>query len=81
MGYLQIKKNDVKMFKSFLSGREIEVGVVIGAQANVFGTGEEVYIFYGNEDSDTYKAHVTRQKRAYTTPGDQQLVMLGLVRG
>ncbi len=80
MGYLLIKKDDVKIFKSFLSGNEIEVGVLIGSQANIFCAGEEVYIFYGNEDSDTYKAQITRQKRWSGRPGDQSLLTLGLVK-
>ena len=80
MSYLLIKKDDAKIFKSFLSGNEIEVGVVIGSQANVFGTGEEVYIFYGNDDSDSYQARVTRQRRRSAIPGEQTLVMLGIVK-
>ena len=80
MGNLLIKKDDVKIFKSFLSGHEIEVGVLIGPQANIFGAGEEVYIFYGNDDSDSYKARITRQKRWSGSPGDQSLLMLGLVK-
>lgn len=80
MGYLLIKKDDVKTFKSFLSGNEIEVGVRIGAQANMFNPHEEVYVFYGNDDSDTYKALITRQKRAPATSEDHALLMLSLVR-
>jgi hypothetical protein len=80
MSYLLIKKDDVKVFKSFLSGNEIEVSVLIGPQANIFSTGEEVYIFYGNDDSDTYKARITRQKICAGNPGDQALLMLGLVK-
>jgi len=80
MGYLLIKKDDIKTFKSFLSGNEIEVGVRIGPQANIFRPDDEVYIFYGNDDSDTYKARVTRQKRSSENASDQSFVMLGLVR-
>lgn len=80
MSYLLIKKDDVKVFKSFLSGNEIEVSILIGSQANIFGMGEEVYIFYGNDDSDAYSARVTRQKRWSPDPGNQTLLMLGLVK-
>ncbi len=81
MSYLLIKKDDAKTFKSFLSGHEIEVGIRCGSQANIFGTGEEVYVFYGNDDSDSYKARITRQKRWSGIPGgDQSLLMLGIVK-
>jgi hypothetical protein len=81
MGYLLIKKDDVKTFKSFLLGKEIEVGVHIGSKANIFSPDDEVYVFYENEDSDTYKAKITRQKRSSANANDQSLLMLGLVRG
>lgn len=80
MGYLLIKKDDVKTFKSFLSGNEIEVGVHIGSQANIFRPDDEVFVFYGNDDSDTYQARITRQKRSSTNASDQAFVMLGIVR-
>ena len=80
MGYLLIKKDDAKTFKSFLSGNEIEVGVRLSAQANVFTPDEEVYIFYGNDDGDSYKARITRQKRASENASDPSFVMLALVR-
>ena len=81
MGYLLIKKDDVKTFKSFLSGNEIEVGVRVGSQANVFNPDEEVHIFYGNDDTETtYRARITRQKKVTTVPGNNALVMLGLVK-
>lgn len=80
MGYLLIKKDDVKTFKSFLSGNEIEVGVRIGSGANIFHPDEEVYVFYGNDDNDTYKARITRQERLSPNPGDQAFVTLGLVK-
>lgn len=80
MGYLLIKKNDVKTFKSFLSGREIEVGVRIGSQANVFNPDEEVFVFYGNDDNDTYKALITKRTKAGAASKDEALLMLGLVR-
>jgi hypothetical protein len=80
MGYLLIKKDDAKTFKSFLSGNEIEVGVRISTQANIFPPDEEVYIFYGNDDSDSYQARITRQKRAPENSSNHSFVMLGLVR-
>lgn len=80
MGYLLIKKDDVKTFKSFLSGNEIEVGVRIGSGANIFHPNEEVYVFYGNDDSDTYKARITKQKRVAGNPDDESLVTLGIVK-
>lgn len=79
MSNLLIKKDDAKIFKSFLSGNEIEVSVLIGSQANIFDTGEDVYIFYGNDDSDSYKAQITRQKRWAKNP-DQEFLMLGIVK-
>lgn len=80
MGYLLIKKNDVKTFKSFLSGNEIEVGVRIGSGANIFRPDEEVYVFYGNDGSDTYKARITRQERPSANISDHTVITLGLVK-
>lgn len=80
MRYLLIKKDDVKTFKSFLSGNEIQVGVRVGSQANIFNPDEEVDIFYGNDDTDTYRARITRQQKVMGDPGNQALVMLGLVK-
>jgi translation elongation factor P/translation initiation factor 5A len=77
MGYLLIKKDDVKTFKSFLSGNEIEVGVRVDSQANIFSADDEVYVFYGNDDTDTYKARITRQKRA---SGNTAFLLLGVVK-
>lgn len=78
MGYLLIKKDDAKTFKSFLSGNEIQVGVRLGSQANIFRPEEEVYVFYGNDDTDTtYKARITRQERP---KNNASFVMLGLVK-
>ena len=79
MSYLMIKKDDVKTFKSFLSGNEIEVGVQIGEQANVFYPDDEVYVFYGNSD-DFYKALITKRKRATVESGSRSFFMLGLVK-
>ena len=77
MGYLLIKKDDAKTFKSFLSGNEIQVGVRIGSQATIFRPEDEVYVFYGSDDTDTYKARITRQERS---AGNTSFVMLGLVK-
>lgn len=79
MSYLMIKKDDVKTFKSFLSGNEIEVGVQIGEQANLFHPDDEVYVFYGNGE-DIYKALITKRKRAPANSGNQSFFMLGLVK-
>ena len=80
MGYLLIKKDDAKIFKSFLSGNEIEIGVRISAHSNAFRPNDEVYVFYGNSDTDTYKARITRQKRSSGSEGDHALLMLVLVK-
>ena len=80
MGYLLIKKNDVKTFKTFLSGQEIEVGVRIGSQANVFNPNEEVFVFYGNDDNDGYKAVITQRKKTAACAENEALLMLGLVK-
>lgn len=80
MGYLLIKKDDAKTFKSFLSGNEIEVGVRIGSGANIFRPNDEVYVFYDNDSVDTYKARITRQKRTIQQSNDQTFVTLGLVK-
>ena len=62
MSYLLIKENDSKIFKSFMSGNEIEIGVVVPAQSDIFNPGEVVDIFYGN-NHDTYQAKVVKQTR------------------
>ena len=77
MGYLLIKKDDVKTFKSFLSGNEIEVGIKVDSKANIFHQDEEVYVFYGNDGDDTYKARVTRQQRAAE---NTSFLLLGLIK-
>ena len=80
MGYLLIKKGDVKTLKSFLNGKEIEVGVRIGSNANIFHPDEEVDIFYGSEDTDTYRARITRQIKSNEMASGHSLVTLGLVK-
>lgn len=79
MGYLLIKKNDAKTFKAFLSGSEIEVGVRVSAQDSTFSPDEEVFIFYDNDNTGTYKARITHRKRMTTE--ENGFVMLGLVKG
>lgn len=79
MGYLLIKKNDAKTFKAFLSGNEIEVGVHVSAQDNTFSPDEEVFIFYDNDDTGTYRARVTRHRKVVSDKNS--FVMLGLVKG
>ncbi len=80
MGYLLIKKNDVKTFRSFLNGKEIEVGVHMGSNANIFNPDEEIDVFYDEDGSDTYRARVTRKIRQTETSGSHSLVTLGLVK-
>jgi hypothetical protein len=62
MSYLLIKENDTKIFKAFMSGSEIEIGVVVPAQSDIFSPGEVIDIFYGN-NHDTYQAKVVKQKK------------------
>lgn len=76
MGYLLIKKNDAKTFKAFLSGNEIEVGVQ--TQDNIFKPDEEVFIFYDNDNTGTYRARVTRHKKVVAN--NNSFVMLGLIK-
>jgi len=81
MSYLLIKENDAKIFKAFLSGRQIEVGVVVPAKSDMFIPGEEIEIFYG-EHADTYQAKVVSQKKLERrlSNEDQSFVMVGLQR-
>jgi len=80
MGYLLIKKGDVKTFKSFLNGKEIQVGVRIGSNANIFRPDDEIDVFYDGDDSDAYKARVTKQQKATDLAGGHSLITLGLVK-
>jgi hypothetical protein len=77
MSYLFIKQSDSKMFKAFLAGREIEVGVTLQAQSDSFGKGDEIEVFYGNE-MDAYRAKVTGKKKTIQTNENQAFVMLGV---
>jgi hypothetical protein len=80
MSYLMIKENDAKIFKAFMSGSEIEVGVVVNAQANVFTPGEVIDIFYGN-NGDTYQAKVVKQKRIERALSkEESLLMVSLMK-
>jgi hypothetical protein len=63
MSYLQIKQSDTKTFKAFMSGHQIEVGVVVQSETDVFGTGDEIEVFYGNENCDTYRAEIRGKKK------------------
>ena len=79
MNYLLIKQSDAKIFKAFMSGTEIEVGVVIPSKSDSFGTGDEIEIFYG-ENPDTYRARITRQNKSVkAVDGEERsVVKLGL---
>lgn len=77
MSYLQIKEKDVKTFKAFISGREIEVGVSVSPTSTIFRTGDEVEVLYG---SDFYKAKIN-QKKVINPPGkNQPLVTLSVLK-
>jgi hypothetical protein len=81
MSYLFIKQDDSKIFKSFLSGNEIEVGVFVSGRSSEFGAGNEIEIFYGEENSDTYRAQI--RKLLSTTPAGKSgksLLMMSLAR-
>jgi hypothetical protein len=60
MSYLFIKSDDFKTFKSFLSGNEIEVGVFVGSKNSEFDAGKEIEIFYGEENTSTYRAKISK---------------------
>lgn len=66
MSYLLIKEDDSKIFKSFLSGNEIEVGVFVASKNKEFDPGSQIEIFYGEENTNTYRAEV--KKLLSTTP-------------
>lgn len=81
MSYLFIKEDDSKVFKSFLSGNEIQVGVFVGAKNVEFDTGNEVEIFYGNENTSTYRAEI--KKLLSNTPAGKSgksLLMMSLAK-
>ena len=60
MSYLLIKEDDSKIFKSFLSGNEIEVGVYVSSRNDGFDAGNEIEIVYGDENTSTYRAEIKR---------------------
>lgn len=62
MCYLWIKENDAKTFKSFMSGNEIEVGLYVSQTYEALDAGNQIEIFYGEENSDTYRAEIKRQE-------------------
>lgn len=79
MSYLFIKQDDSKIFKSFLSGNEIEVGVFVGSKNQEFDTGREIEIFYGEETTSTYRAQI--RKLLSSTPAGKSgksLLMMSL---
>jgi hypothetical protein len=81
MSYLFIKEDDARIFKSFLSGNEIEVGVYVSSRSDEFGAGNEIEIFYGEENDSTYKAQI--KKMLSTTPAGnsgKSLVRMSLAK-
>jgi hypothetical protein len=80
MSYLFIKEDDSKVFKSFLSGNEIEVGVYVSKNSE-FDAGNEIEIFYGNENTNTYRAEI--KKLLSNTPAGKSgksLLMMSLAK-
>jgi hypothetical protein len=80
MSFLLIKEDDSKVFKSFLSGNEIEVGVYV-SKNNEFDAGREIEIFYGNENTSTYRAEI--KKLLSNTPAGKSgksLLMMSLAK-
>jgi hypothetical protein len=81
MSYLFIKENDSKIFKSFLSGNEIEVGVFVSPRNQEFDAGREIEIFYGDENTSSYRAEI--RKLLSNTPAGQSgrsLLMMSLAK-
>jgi hypothetical protein len=74
MSYLLIKENDTKIFKAFMSGSEIEIGVVVSAQSDIFVPGEVIDIFYGN-NSDTYQAKVVKKRVEKPLPNNESSLL------
>ena len=60
MHYLWIREDKSKVFKSFLSGNEIEVGLYISQSQTEVAPGKEIEIFYGEDASDSYRAEVKK---------------------
>jgi hypothetical protein len=82
MSYLLIKEEDTKVFKSFLSGNEIKVGIFANPKNEVFDKGNEIEIFYGNENTDTYRAAIKQTEVAspMANKSGRSLLMLSLVK-
>ena len=68
MRYIWIREEKSKVFKSFLSGNEIEVGLYISPAQTEVAPVKEVEIFYGEDASDSYRAEV-RKHKLLDTPG------------
>jgi len=62
MHYLWIREDKSKVFKSFLSGNEIEVGLYISPSQTEVAPAREIEIFYGEDASDSYRAEVKKHK-------------------
>lgn len=81
MSYLLIPENDPKTFKSFLSGNEIEVGIVVSSRNAEFNQGKEVDIFYGAEDQNSYRAQIRKLiSHDSRTPSGKSLLRMSLVK-
>jgi hypothetical protein len=80
MSYLFIKEDDSKVFKSFMSGNEIEVGVFVSSRTNEFSTGGEIEIFYGNENTSSYRAEIRRLMSSTPASPEKSLLRMSLVK-
>jgi hypothetical protein len=80
MSYLFIKEDDSKIFKSFMSGNEIEVGIFVSPRATEFSTGAEIEIFYGNENTSSYRAEIKRLMPSATASTNRSLLRMSLVK-
>jgi hypothetical protein len=79
MCYLWIKENDAKTFKAFLSGNEIEVGLFVNPSYNAFDAGNQIEIFYGEENNDSYAAEIRKQEYLHPIKrSDKSYVRLSL---
>lgn len=75
MSYLYIKQRDVKTFKAFLSGREVQLNVSVSPKTNMFDKGQEVEVFYGDDYSDSYPAQIVNQKLAAPVENAERAVI------
>ena len=81
MSYLFIKEDDSKIFKAFLSGNEIEVGVLVGNKNREFDAGNEIEIFYGEENTSTYRAEIKKLlSQTPTGRAGKSLLMMSLAK-